>query len=354
MLEFLIKQFTTLIEVGLMPDWVTRIGMRKLLNDRLLESKKNRLEDPNYLEKYVQKLKSSPLAIMTSEANLQHYEVPTAFYDLALGSHKKYSSCFWDQSTYTLKDAEQKALDLSIEHAQIIDGMRILELGCGWGSLSLELAKRFPNSLIVSVSNSQTQKKYIDQEAQKRGLANLKVLTKDLSLAQNYDFGPLLFDRVMSIEMMEHLRNYELFFKNLAPFVKKDGKFFIHIFTHKTTPYYFEVEGEDNWMGRYFFSGGQMPSRDLLDEFNADFKIIKKWDWSGIHYSKTLEAWLKLTDMNKKRIKSLFSETYDKNEATVWFNRWRMFFMACSELFKYNEGQEWGVTHYLMEKKDRD
>ncbi len=229
--------------------------------------------------------------------------------------------------------------------------MSVLELGCGWGSLSLELARRFPHSQIVSVSNSRTQKAYIDSVALKEGLKNLTVETRNLALEENYDFGGRQFDRVMSIEMMEHLRNYDLFFKRLSPNIVDGGKFFIHIFTHKNTPYFFETEGEDNWMGRYFFSGGQMPARDLFDKFQGDFTITHKWDWNGVHYSRTLEEWLIKADQNKEAILKTFESTYGQAEAKLWFQRWRMFYMACSELFKYNEGKEWAVTHYLLEKR---
>lgn len=351
MQEYFLKKFITALENGYIPDPVTRVGIRSLVKKRLEESSKAIKIDPNYFQHYVETLKKSPLAIMSKEANQQHYEVPTAFYDLSLGRHKKYSSCFWEESTKTLEEAEQLALNISIEHAGIVDGMRVLELGCGWGSLSLELAKRFPLSQIIAVSNSKTQKEYIDREAVKRGLVNLTILTRDLSLKESYDFGPELFDRVMSIEMMEHLRNYDLFFKYLAPSIKDDGKMFIHIFTHKNTPYFFETEGEDNWMGKYFFSGGQMPARDLFEEFSNDLIVEKKWDWNGSHYSKTLEAWLVNTDHEKKRVLEMFKKTYGDDQAIVWYNRWRVFFMSCSELFKYQDGKEWGVTHYLMSKK---
>jgi cyclopropane-fatty-acyl-phospholipid synthase len=351
MIELLTKNFIKALENGFIPDPVTRLGIRSLLKKRLLESHDAIKSNPDYFNQYVESLKKSPLAIMTKEANQQHYEVPTAFYDLSLGLHKKYSSCYWNETTKTLEEAEQLALNLSIENAGIIDGMRVLELGCGWGSLSLELAKRFPKSEIVAVSNSKTQKEYIDSEAKKRKLSNLSVLTRDLSLKESYEFGTEKFDRVMSIEMMEHLRNYELFFNYLAPSIKDDGKFFIHIFTHKDTPYFFETEGEENWMGKYFFSGGQMPSRDLLDKFNNDLVVETKWDWNGVHYSKTLEAWLDNTDAEKARVLEMFKETYGENQATVWYNRWRVFFMSCSELFKYQDGKEWGVTHYLLSKK---
>ncbi|MBC7428364.1 MAG: class I SAM-dependent methyltransferase [Bacteriovorax sp.] len=349
--ELLTKNFIKALEHGFIPDPVTRAGIRTLLKKRIEESNDAVKSDPDYLNNYVQSLKKSPLAIMTKEANQQHYEVPTSFYDLSLGLHKKYSSCYWEESTKTLEEAEQLALNLSIEHAGIVDGMRVLELGCGWGSLSLELAKRFPKSQIVAVSNSKTQKTYIDVEAKKRGLPNLSILTRDLSLKENYEFGVEKFDRVMSIEMMEHLRNYELFFKYLSFSIKDDGKFFIHIFTHKKIPYFFETEGEENWMGKYFFSGGQMPSRDLLDEFNNDLIVERKWDWNGVHYSKTLEAWLNNTDQEKALVLEMFKQTYGKDQAIVWYNRWRVFFMSCSELFKYENGKEWGVTHYLMTKR---
>ena len=349
--ELIVKNFIKVLENGYMPDPITRIGIRSLVKQRLDESLKNTSKDPHYLKNYAKELKKSPLAIMTDSANKQHYEVPTEFYDLSLGRHKKYSSCYWDKNTKTLEEAEQKALDLSIEHAGIVDGMRVLELGCGWGSLSLELAKRFPNSAITSVSNSKTQKSYIDNQARARGLKNLVILTRDLGVESNYDFGPEKFDRVMSIEMMEHLRNYDLFFKKMSPSIKDDGKFFIHIFTHKNAPYYFETEGEDNWMGKYFFSGGQMPARDLFDEFNNDLVVEKKWDWNGDHYSKTLEAWLENTDQKKSEVLSMFKKTYGEGSEVIWYNRWRVFFISCSELFKYNNGEEWGVTHYLMKKR---
>lgn len=349
--ELITKSFVKVLERGYMPDLLTRIGIRKLIQERLDESHANISRDPEYVKNYANLLRQSPLAIMTSEANQQHYEVPTEFYDLALGAHKKYSSCYWDNSTATLEDAEQRALNLSIEHAGVTDGMRVLELGCGWGSLSLELAKRFPHSEIVAVSNSKTQKAYIDQKALERGLKNLTVKTLDLGKAESFNFGEKKFDRMMSIEMMEHLRNYELFFKLLSPSLSDEGKFFVHIFTHKSLPYFYETEGEDNWMGKYFFSGGQMPSRDLFDEFTSDLKVIQKWDWNGVHYSKTLEAWLDRTDENETKVLEMFRKTYGEDQEVIWLNRWRVFFMACSELFKFNDGKEWGVTHYLLTKK---
>ena len=345
-MESVVKFFVRGMEKGYVPDPVIRFGIRNLLKQRLKEMKS---QDMN---SHAKLLKESPLAIMTRQANEQHYEVPTEFYELCLGQHKKYSSCYWDDNTSELEQAEQKALDISIERAEIKDGMRILELGCGWGSLSLELARRFPNSPVTVVSNSATQKQFIDSQAHKRGFKNLTVLTRDLGKEENYNFGDEKFDRVMSIEMMEHLRNYEKFFSLVSKSMKPDAKFFIHIFTHKTTPYFFETEGEDNWMGKYFFSGGQMPARDLFDQFNKHLNVANKWDWNGTHYQKTLEAWLLKMDQNEEQVRVLFKQAYGAENVELWVNRWRVFYMACSELFGFNKGQEWAVTHYLLTVKD--
>lgn len=345
----------SLMERGYLPDALVRVGIRQLLKQRLSESKLAVAQagsHEQYLKQYVDMLSRSPLAIMTKEANEQHYEVPTEYFNHALGVHKKYSSCFFTDKNTTLDEAEQKALDLSIEFAQIKDGMSILEFGCGWGSLSLELARRFPNSRILSISNSRTQKKYIDETAKKRGLSNLEVRTLNLALEESYNFGGETFDRIMTIEMMEHLRNYKKFFKLIHPLLKLNGKMFIHIFTHKETPYLYETEGADNWMGKYFFSGGQMPSRDLFRKAQEDFIIEDFRVWNGVHYSKTLEEWLRKGDRAYNEIIPHFEATYGKKNARVWFNRWRVFYMACSELFKYNNGDEWFVTHYRLIKKD--
>lgn len=348
--EKVVSFFIRGMENGLVPDAVIRYGIRNLLKQRIKAMNEEESKGP-VLKRHAQLLRESPLAIMTKQANEQHYEVPTEFYDLCLGQHKKYSSCYWEDAMSELAQAEQKALDISIERAEIIDGMRILELGCGWGSLSLELARRFPKSLVTVVSNSTTQKQYIDEQAKQRGFHNLTVLTRDLGKEESYNFGQEKFDRVMSIEMMEHIRNYEKFFSLISAQMKPDAKMFVHIFTHKSTPYFFETEGADNWMGKYFFSGGQMPARDLFDQFNQHLTVEKKWDWNGTHYQKTLEAWLDKMDKNEDRVFHLFEQTYGKDQAKIWVNRWRVFYMACAELFGFNNGQEWSVTHYLFSTK---
>lgn len=346
--------FISLMERGYIPDLIIRAGIKKLLRERLNESADAVTKagsHETYMNNYIDQLKRSPLAIMTKEANEQHYEVPTAYFDLALGKHKKYSSCYFEKTNSTLDEAEQMALDLSIQFAQVEDGMSILEFGCGWGSLSLELARRFPNSKILSVSNSRTQKEYIDDCANKRGLKNLEVRTLNLALEENYQFEGQTFDRIMTIEMMEHLRNYKKFFELVNPLLKDDGKMFVHIFTHKDTPYFYETEGADNWMGKYFFSGGQMPSVHLFEQSDIALKVEKLRQWNGNHYSKTLEAWLQKGDEHYDQILPHFEKTYGKKNARLWFNRWRVFYMACSELFKYNKGEEWFVTHYLLSKR---
>lgn len=351
-MESVVKLVVRGIDKGLVPDPIIRFGIRNLLKQRLKDmNEQDSKSGGKFINTHANLLRESPLAIMTKQANEQHYEVPTEYYELCLGQHKKYSSCYWDDTTSTLEQAEQKALDISIERAEIKDGMRILELGCGWGSLSLELARRFPNSSVTVVSNSTTQKQFIDNKAKERGFKNLTVLTRDLGKEENYNFGDEKFDRVMSIEMMEHLRNYEKFFSLVSKSMKPDAKMFIHIFTHKTTPYYFETEGEDNWMGKYFFSGGQMPARDLFDQFNKHLNVSQKWDWNGTHYQKTLEAWLKKMDQNEDQVRVLFKQAYGAENVELWVNRWRVFYMACSELFGFNGGKEWAVTHYLLTVK---
>ncbi|MES2801895.1 MAG: cyclopropane-fatty-acyl-phospholipid synthase family protein [Bdellovibrionota bacterium] len=344
-MQQVVKFFVRGMEKGIVPDPLIRFGIRNLLKQRI---KDMHSQDINT---HANLLRESPLAIMTKQANEQHYEVPTEFYELCLGKHKKYSSCYWEENTTELEQAEQKALDISIERAEITDGMRVLELGCGWGSLSLELARRFPNSPITVVSNSATQKQFIDTQAHNRGYNNLTVLTRDLGKEENYNFGNEKFDRVMSIEMMEHLRNYEKFFSLVANAMKPDAKFFVHVFTHKSTPYFFETEGEDNWMGKYFFSGGQMPARDLFDQFDKHMHVSQKWDWNGTHYQKTLEAWLQKMDQNEDHVRVLFKQAYGAENVELWVNRWRVFYMACSELFGFNKGSEWAVTHYLLTVK---
>jgi cyclopropane-fatty-acyl-phospholipid synthase len=347
----MISQFIKAMEAGVIPDTAIRFGIRQLSKKRLDEINTSSLEkDEEYRQKYVETLRNMPLAVHTKDANEQHYELPANFFLYALGKNLKYSSCYWDENTKNLDQAEDNALNETILRAEIKDGHRILELGCGWGSLTLEMGKRFPMSKIVAISNSSSQKTFIDSEAKKRNLQNILVLTRDISQLESLALEFPSFDRVVSVEMFEHFKNYEILLSKISDVLASDGKLFVHIFTHRKYAYPFETGGDDNWMGKYFFTGGQMPSHDLLMSFQKHLYLEKTWIWDGTHYQKTSDAWLANMDANKDVIMPILKETYGDDAAT-WFQRWRVFFMACAELFGYRDGQEWGVSHYLFNKK---
>jgi cyclopropane-fatty-acyl-phospholipid synthase len=338
------------MEKGKIPDRAIRFGIKTLCKKRLSELETSSLEEKIFKEEtYIKGLINSPLAVHTDEANQQHYEVPSDFFFHVLGKNLKYSSCYWDKNTNTLDEAEDAALKTSVERAQIQNGMRILELGCGWGSLTLFMAKQFPDSQIVAISNSSSQKAFIDEQAKKRNLKNVLVLTRDISKLESLALEFESFDRVVSIEMFEHFKNYQLLLEKISNVLNPNGKLFVHIFTHREYSYPFETEGEDNWMGKYFFTGGQMPSHYLLHFFQKHLKLENTWAWDGTHYQKTSEAWLENMDKNKNIIMPLMDKTYGA-DSVLWFNRWRVFFMSCAELFGYNKGTQWGVSHYLFSK----
>ncbi len=339
--------YTILLENNLIPDSLLRVGIRRLLKQRLKDENKGNPEaQKKHLLGLIEELKTSPIAVHTQEANEQHYEVPTAFYQYCLGKHLKYSSGYWNPGVHDIDTSEKDMLELTCKRAELQDGQEVLELGCGWGSLSLYMAEKFPKSRFTVVSNSRTQKLYIDEEAKKRNLSNLQVLTVNIN-----DFKlDKTFDRVVSVEMFEHMRNYRLLMKLVATCLKPDGKLFVHIFTHKEYAYKFEVIDDSDWMSKYFFTGGIMPSDDLLLHFNEDLSIEKHWRVSGLHYHKTSEAWLRNMDKHKKEIIPLFENTYGKKQALKWWVYWRIFFMACAELWGYDKGEEWMVSHYLFHK----
>lgn len=332
----------TLLEKNLLPDKLVRIGIRRLLAQRLRE------EHARYdRAAYVADLKTRALAEQTAAANEQHYEVHTAFYHYCLGPRLKYSGCLYPQGTETLADAEEHMLALYADRAQLADGQHILELGCGWGSLCLYNAEKFPQAKITAISNSRTQKEYIDTEARKRGLTNLRIITCDINA---FDIAPAQFDRVVSVEMFEHLKNYELLFRNIARWLKPGGLLFTHIFTHHALSYHFVARDSTDWMSRYFFTGGQMPAHDLLMQFQDDLKLVTDWQVNGRHYQQTAEHWLANMDRHREEIIPLFRDTYGADQAVKWWAYWRTFYMACAELWGYRNGEEWLVSHYLFRK----
>ena len=347
----MITKFIKAMEAGVIPDSAIRFGIRQLCKKRIDEIDSNSIETDEYnRQMYIDELRKQPLAVHTKDANEQHYELPSNFFLYALGKNLKYSSCFWDDKTKDLDQAEDKALEETIVRAGIEDGHRILELGCGWGSLTLEMGRRFPNSQIVAISNSASQKSFIDSEARKRNLKNILILTRDISRLESLALEFPSFDRVVSVEMFEHFKNYEILLSKISDVLAPGGKLFVHIFTHRKYAYPFETEGDDNWMGKYFFTGGQMPSHDLLMSFQKHLYLEKTWIWDGTHYQKTSNAWLENMDKNRDTIMPILKSSYG-DDATIWFQRWRVFFMACAELFGFRNGQEWGVSHYLFNKK---
>lgn len=335
-------------EMGLVPDNVIRMGIRRLLRERLDEIS---ADDCEWIaadqDQFVTIMDQSPIAPLPELANEQHYEVPAEFFELVLGQRRKYSCSYWDDACTSLDSAELTALELTSARAELRNGQKVLDLGCGWGSFSLWAAERFPNSHFTAVSNSHTQREAILAEAEHRYLNNLTVLTADIN-----DFeSEGRFDRVVSIEMFEHLRNYRKMFARVSRWLNNDGRFFMHIFCHRAAAYEFVDSAPSDWMTRHFFAGGIMPSDDLPLRFQDDLKLCKRWRWDGRHYEKTANAWLNKIDAQKDDVMPILGATYGAENAQQWWMRWRIFFMACAELFGYRDGQEWWVGHYLFEAK---
>ena len=339
-----------LLESDRVPDWLIRSRIRKLLRERLAAVDRGDPERQQQQQmRFIGALKASPIAIDMTAANEQHYELPTEFFQAVLGSHLKYSACYYDAPTDSLDTAEARMLGLTCERARIADGERVLELGCGWGSLSLWMAANFPRSQITAVSNSRTQKMFIDAEAVKRGLANLKIITCDMNVLEFPTNAA--FDRVVSVEMFEHMRNYEQLLARVASWMAPGATLFVHIFAHRQFAYPFDIDGADDWMARYFFTGGIMPSDDLLLYFQRDVQLIDHWRLCGRHYQLTSDAWLANMDRQRRAIMPLMARTYGEREQLKWWVYWRVFFMACSELWGYGQGREWIVSHYLFQRR---
>lgn len=333
-------------ERGMLPDSMIRNGIRKLCAKRIEQCvPRDEAGQESARARFADQMREGPVAPVPEAANAQHYEVPESFFGFALGHQRKYSGCFWPEGCTSLDQAEDASLAATCERAEIEDGMSILELGCGWGSLTLWMGEHYPNAHITAVSNSASQRAYINAQAKQRGLDNIDVITCDMNDFQTDQ----RFDRAVSVEMFEHMRNYEVLLARVASWLKPDGKLFVHIFAHQSGAYAFETEGADNWMGRYFFTGGIMPAQQLMHEFDANMRVGQEWVWDGTHYQKTSEAWLENLDRNKDQVIALFSESMAKAEAKKMYHRWRIFFLACAETFGYQNGQQWIIAHYLLE-----
>jgi cyclopropane-fatty-acyl-phospholipid synthase len=332
-------------EKGRIPDALVRAGIRRLLRQRLGEIGAGDAEHAAALsEAFVATLRDAPLALLTHKANEQHYELPPSFFDAVLGAYRKYSSGWWPDGVNDLDQAEAAALHATCERAELADGQDVLELGCGWGSLSLWMAERFPASRIVSVSNSHAQRAFIEAEAMRRGLRNLQVLTCDINEFATDGH----FDRVVSVEMFEHLRNWPEAFRRVSGWLNPDGRFFMHVFVHRSTPYAFESRDASDWMSQHFFSGGMMPSDDLALRCQDDLRVLGQWRWDGTHYARTAEAWLANMERRRPEVWRALEQAYGSDAAALWWVRWRLFFLSCAEMFAYDNGQQWWVAHYLF------
>jgi cyclopropane-fatty-acyl-phospholipid synthase len=338
-----------LAERGLLPDPLVRLGIRRWCALRLRQEREGGLQpQEDRLAERLAALRQSPVALHPQAANAQHYELPPDFFALCLGPRLKYSGCYYPLGTETLAEAEAAMLRLSCERAGIADGQDILELGCGWGSLTLWMAEQYPNARITAVSNSSGQRRFIEARCRERGLDNVRVLTRDVNqLALEVD----QFDRCVSVEMFEHLRNYDTVMRRIAGWLRPGGKLFVHIFAHRTLMYPFETAGTDNWMGRHFFTGGLMPAADTLLFFQRGLRIERRWLIDGRHYERTANHWLERQDRHRSEVLAVLREPYGES-AQVWFNRWRLFWMACAELFGYAAGSEWLIAHYLFERPE--
>jgi cyclopropane-fatty-acyl-phospholipid synthase len=323
-----------------LPDVVTRAAINLMVGQtqrRLARSPADADRD------FASAMAPYPIAVNTAEANAQHYEIPADFFNLVLGPQRKYSSCLYDNGIEMLAAAEERALQVTAEHAALADGQRILELGCGWGSLSLWMARHYPAARITAVSNSHSQRAFIAGRAQAEGLSNLTVIAADMNA-----FKPgTRFDRVVSVEMFEHMANWQPLLARLRDCLERDGAMFMHVFANKHASYRFTVENKDDWIAQHYFTGGIMPSRGLIRQFPDCFTVDAEWWWNGRHYERTARHWLENFDRNADAVLAVLERVYGR-DAKLWQRRWRLFFLATMGLFGHAGGDEWGVSHYRL------
>jgi len=347
----LVKAFTELMERGYLPDSLIRRSIQRLLQQRVRAFR--RRIPSKQLEanrKFLEEMRSAPVALVPDKANEQHYEVPAAFFERVLGPRRKYSCCYYPVGVSDLAEAEEAALALACERVHLRDGMKILELGCGWGSLTFWMAEHFPTSRITAVSNSHSQRAFIEHTCEERGFDKVHVITCDMNEFVPPEVG---YDRAVTVEMFEHMRNWPELLRRIASWLSPEGRLFVHVFCHRECAYEFETKEETDWMGREFFTGGMMPSDDLMLCCQDDLVVESHWRIDGLHYNKTCEAWLANLDRQRAEIVTLLASTYGAHEAERWLQRWRVFFLACSELFAFNRGREWWVAHYLLKQRDK-
>jgi cyclopropane-fatty-acyl-phospholipid synthase len=336
----LIASAINVVERAPIPDSILRMGVHLLVGRT--RQRLNATPDTTE-EAFAREMARYPIAIHTREANAQHYEVPAHFFELTLGPRRKYSCCYYGAPKTTLAQAELHALEETVAHAALADGQKILELGCGWGSLSLYVAQKYPEARITAVSNSTRQREHIEAQARRLGLDNLAVVTEDMNVFATAE----RFDRIVSVEMFEHMANWRGLLTKVREWMAPDGRLFIHIFTHRDQPYRFDHADTSDWIARHFFTGGIMPSHGLIRTFGDLFEVEEEWRWSGLHYRRTAVDWLANFDANREEIEVVLRETYGA-DAVLWRKRWRLFFLATEGLFGDKNGEEWGVSHYRL------